>query len=258
MHAPSCGREEDSLCRCVPLLPSPDHAEHRHHPVRTSTRSCQLIIVCVASQGRSRATKVSAFVDSIYASPTRTFVRLTVDIVHEHGASSGTDVEVVVVLAGDGEVPHPASRHPRSQATGDRDGATTGGAQLGALLQGGGGSGPVVGALVPEQVAAGRLDHRGTASGADLQVIQVLVLVDQDRGDRLSLGSAGPGVRAEDLVAGLELADRHQRTREGQHLGIRGEIPTAPHPRPMTTDDLTSASGASARRQTGSPRNRAI
>jgi hypothetical protein len=39
------------------------------------------------------------------------------------------------------------------------------------------------------------------ASGADLEVVEVLVVVDQDRGDRLGLGLTGPCASGQDLQA---------------------------------------------------------
>src|SRR5712691_1710505 len=62
------------------------------------------------------------------------------------------DVEVVV--AGDGEVPHPAGPVPGGVAAKHSGGAADGGAQAGAVFQGGG-LDPAAGGGVPERVVAG-------------------------------------------------------------------------------------------------------
>jgi hypothetical protein len=59
--------------------------------------------------------------------------------------------------------------------------------------------------------------------GGDAQVVQVAVMADQDRGDRLGAGLARLGVGGQDLVALAELADRHEVTAGGQHPGRGGE-----------------------------------
>lgn len=71
----------------------------------------------------------------------------------------------------------------------------------------------------PERVAAGGVDDRGPGLGPDREVVRVGVVVHQDRGDRLRLGLARPGVRGDYLVAGLELANRDSSARSEQNLG---------------------------------------
>src|SRR6266550_6474566 len=83
-----------------------------------------------------------------------------VNVVDEYIGGGGGDVEVVV--AGDGEVPHPAGPVPGGVAAEGGGGAACGGAQAGAVLQGGG-LDPAVGGGVPERVVAGGVDDRGAA-----------------------------------------------------------------------------------------------
>jgi len=52
-------------------------------------------------------------------------------------------------------------------------------------------------------------------------------VVDQDGADGLSLGFAGLGVGGQDLLAGLELADRDGLAAGEQHLGAGGEAEPA-------------------------------
>jgi hypothetical protein len=56
-------------------------------------------------------------------------------VVDEDGGDGGVDVEVVVVAAGDGDVPHPASVLLGSVAAGNRSGDPVGGAERVAVLQ---------------------------------------------------------------------------------------------------------------------------
>jgi hypothetical protein len=72
-------------------------------------------------------------------------------------------------------------------------------------------------------VAAGGVDDRGPGVGADLQVIQVGVAVDQDRGDRLIRRLARLRAGGQDFAASLELTDGDGAARGKQHLGARGE-----------------------------------
>jgi hypothetical protein len=53
-------------------------------------------------------------------------------------------------------------------------------------------------------VVAGGIDDHGPAVSADLEVVEVGVVVDQDRGDGLSLDLAGRGASGQDLLAWLE------------------------------------------------------
>ena len=82
---------------------------------------------------------------------------------------------------------------------------------------------PPAGNRVPEQVAAGGVDNRDLAMIAGLEVIQVGVVVDQDRSNGLGRGPSGLCVGRQDLLAGLELADRDSGTGGEQNLGARGE-----------------------------------
>src|SRR5260370_27968046 len=83
------------------------------------------------------------------------------------------DVEVVV--AGDGEVPHPARAVRGRVAAQDGGGAACRGTEVGALLEGAcldpAASSPA-GAWYPEGVVAGGVDDRGPGVGADGQVVQ--------------------------------------------------------------------------------------
>jgi hypothetical protein len=94
--------------------------------------------------------------------------------------------------------------------------------------------------MVPEQVVAGGLDDRGATAGADLEVVQVGVVVDQDRGDRLGLGRAGltlvartfsPGRRdEEDMTSG-------QISYDLRRLRARQIIQRIPHSRAYQVTD---------------------
>jgi hypothetical protein len=148
--------------------------------------------------------------------------------VDEDSGICGVDVEVVVVAAGDGQVPHPPGGDGGVVPAEGSGGGAGGGAQAGAVLEGGG-LDPAVVPGVEEQVIAGGVDDRGPVRGGDAQVIQVSVMADQDSGDRLGAGLAGRGVRGQDLVALAELADRHQVTGGSQDPGRRGEaFPAGP------------------------------
>ena len=98
---------------------------------------------------------------------------LDLAVVDEYIGGGGGDVEVVV--AGDGEVPHPAGPVAGRVAAGDGGGAACGGAQAGAVAEGAG-LDPAVGGGVPERVVAGGVDDRGPAVGADGQVVPVGVV----------------------------------------------------------------------------------
>jgi hypothetical protein len=134
-------------------------------------------------------------------------------------------VEVVVVL--DGEVPHPARRQLGCVAAGDADDGASGCAEAVAVAEGYG-PGPLPGGLVEEQVRAGGVDDARAVRSLYLQVIQVGVMVEQDGGNRLGLGLAGPGAGGQDLVAGFELADGDGGAGGEQDLGAGGEaLPAA-------------------------------
>lgn len=85
-------------------------------------------------------------------------------------------LDVEVVVAGDGEVPHPADRVLRLVAAYDVGWAAAAGAQAGAVLEGAR-LDSAVGGGVPEQVTAGGLDDGCAAGGAHAQVVAVVVVV---------------------------------------------------------------------------------
>jgi len=125
-------------------------------------------------------------------------------------ASSGEDVEVVVVVAGDGEVPHPASGDLGDPAPDDGGCASVRGMQVVAVAQGPGlDPAPAVPACGwdPEEVAAGGINDCGAVVLLDFQVVEIGVAVDDDSGDGLRLGLAGPSAGRQDLVAHLEASD---------------------------------------------------
>jgi len=89
----------------------------------------------------------------------------------------GKDVEVVVVVTGNGSVPHPAIVDRRvvpPSATAVTPSAVLRCPSLRTRLPV-----PLVQMRVPEQVAAGGVDDGGAVRGLDGQVIQVGVVVDQ-------------------------------------------------------------------------------
>jgi len=61
---------------------------------------------------------------------------------------------------------------------------------------------------VPEEVVGGGVDDLDAVGGLDVEVIQVGVVVDHDRGDGFWLVLAGGCARRLDFVAGLEGGDR--------------------------------------------------
>ena len=103
-------------------------------------------------------------------------------IVDKNGPFSSLDIEVVVVVPGDGQVPHP----PVVPLRGD---AAVGGCQravrglevltLRQFVR----SNPLVQIRIPEQVGGGGADDRGAVAGLDGQVVEVGVVVKQDGGD---------------------------------------------------------------------------
>jgi len=91
---------------------------------------------------------------------------------------SGDDVEVVVVVAGDSEVPHPAAMVLRSSAAvGDRSPAVS--SLEGFAFAEFGGRNPLP--QVPEQVVAGGVDDLGAATGLNGEVVEVSVVVELRR-----------------------------------------------------------------------------
>jgi hypothetical protein len=99
---------------------------------------------------------------------------------------AAVDVEVVVVAAGDGQVPHPPGGDGGVVPAEGSGGGAGGGAQAGAVLEGGG-LDPAVVPGVEEQVIAGGVDDRGPVRGGDAQVVQVAVMTDQDSRDGSAL-----------------------------------------------------------------------
>ena len=71
------------------------------------------------------------------------------------------------------------------------------------------------------------VDDLGAVAGLDGEVVQVGVAVNQDRGGRLGLVLAGPGVGCLDLLPGPEGRDRRRLARGEQDQGPRRERLTA-------------------------------
>jgi hypothetical protein len=99
-------------------------------------------------------------------------------VVGQYSGGDGVDVEVVVVVAGYGDVPHPPGCDLGRPAAGDCIGAAAGDAEAGPVAQRPG-LGPVTavpaGGGDPERVVAGGVKERGFVTGPDLQVIEVTV-----------------------------------------------------------------------------------
>jgi hypothetical protein len=70
--------------------------------------------------------------------PTPAVGRRNGAVVYEDGCGGGVDVEVVIAVAGDGEVPHPACGGLGSPSAEDGYRTACGGAQVGAVPEGGG------------------------------------------------------------------------------------------------------------------------
>jgi hypothetical protein len=80
------------------------------------------------------------------------------------------------------------------------------------------------------KVVAGGVDDGSVPPGLHGEVVQVGVVAGRDGGDELGLGLTGVHVSCEDFLADMQLADRHQPTRSGQHVSAGGEaLPTAEH-----------------------------
>ena len=88
----------------------------------------------------------------------------------------GEYVEVVVVVAGDGEVPHPPVVVGRNRAAVGHDLLTVGRLEVLALAELGG-LDPLPAGRVPEEVAGGGVDDLDAVRGFDVEVIQVGVVV---------------------------------------------------------------------------------
>lgn len=124
------------------------------------------------------------------------------NVMYEDSYSSGLDVEVVI--AGDGKIPHPAVVVAGDVPADYHRDATRKGTQAGADFEGRG-LDPPAGCGIPEEMAAGGVDGLGTSLRLDLQLVEVGVVVDQYCGCRLSLGLAGPGVSGHYILASPEL-----------------------------------------------------
>src|ERR1700751_2542130 len=92
--------------------------------------------------------------------------RIFICMICASGIQGRSHVEVVVVVAGDGEVPHPALVVlGGAAAVGDRDDAVTG-LEAFALLEFGG-LNPLLARRVPEEVVGGGVDVLGAVGGLD-------------------------------------------------------------------------------------------
>lgn len=144
-------------------------------------------------------------------------------VVDEDGCRGDVGVEVVVVAAGDGQVPHPAVAVAGGVSADDGGGgAAARAAELVAAVQLVG-LDPAVAGEVEEQVAAGGVDDRGLVLGPDFQVVPVGVMVDQDGGDGLGPCLPGLRIRGQDLVAGSEQADRDRSSASQEDFRAGGE-----------------------------------
>ena len=72
-------------------------------------------------------------------------------------------------------------------------------------------------------MVAGGVDDGGAAAGADFEVVQVVVVVDEHGGDGLGFVLSGPGVGGQDFLPGLQGADGLFLAVREQHLGLGGE-----------------------------------
>jgi len=115
---------------------------------------------------------------------------LLIDVMDEDSRSSegtraprpaGDHVEVVVVVAGDGQVPHPSVVLLRDGAADHGDGSAVWGLELVAYFEVFCRNPAVVQVWVPEQVVAGGVDDLGAGAGLDGEVVEVGVVVDQVR-----------------------------------------------------------------------------
>src|SRR6266699_2281202 len=139
------------------------------------------LVLKIRSKGRIAACKYGAVVDKDRA---------------------GGDLDVEVVVIGDGEVPHPAVPVPGSMAPHDHCRGAARRAQTSTVAERGG-LGPLPGGRIPEQVGAGGVDDPCAVRGFDGQIVAVGVVVDEDSCNRLGSSLAGLHVGGEDLVAGF-------------------------------------------------------
>jgi hypothetical protein len=90
---------------------------------------------------------------------------------NENWRGTCNHVEVVVVVAGDGEVPHPAVVGSGDRAADDGGGGAVGGKEMLTLRQFVR-CNPLVLIRVVEEVAGGGVDDLGAVGGLDLQVVE--------------------------------------------------------------------------------------
>jgi hypothetical protein len=102
---------------------------------------------------------------------------------NEDWSISCDHVEVVVVVAGDGEVPHPAVMLGRDRPADDDRGLAVRRLEVHARFELFCRNPAVVRIRIPEQVAGGGADDGGAAAGFDGEVVEVGVVVDEDGGD---------------------------------------------------------------------------
>lgn len=143
-------------------------------------------------------------------------------VVDEDGGNGGVDVEVVVIAAGDGQVPHPPVMVPRRASADHCHSSSAGGAQVVTVPERGGLDPPVLGEVV-EQVPAGGIDDRGLVPVPDSQVVAVGVVMHEHDGNGLGRGLPGLRVGGLDLVPRPELADRDRGAGSQQHSSSAGE-----------------------------------
>ena len=87
------------------------------------------------------------------------------------------------------------------------------------------------------------MDSLGAAAGVDGEVVEVMVVVHEDGGDRFNLVATGGGVISEDLVAGFEAGDGDGLAAGEQNTGAGREDSPTPHARPKrSASALTSVS----------------
>ena len=110
-------------------------------------------------------------------------------------------VEVVVVVAGDGQVPHPAVMDGRGRSADDYNALAVRGLEMIARFEVICRNPAVVRIRVPEPAAAGGVDDLGAAGDLDGKAVQVGVMVDLDGGDRPGLVLADAYAGGEDLAA---------------------------------------------------------
>ncbi len=126
---------------------------------------------------------------------------------------------VKVVDAGDGEIPHHSGMEAWSVATENGDGAV-GWREQSCATDEGGSLDPPIASGNPEQMIAGGVDDEPVMPGPQYEVIEVLVVMDQDRGDEPDLARASASVNRADPHPGLQVGD-------GDHFPICQQYPGA-------------------------------